>query len=331
MRIGETVAALGLLLVAAGAASAALGQGVLERPIASAAASMEATGWGEWESARARRGWDLGGLQPGTGLAVGAGQDGEVVPSRLSWTLQVEPRAWFSALAGDIRVPGLAGNAELDLVHLELDEPALRPALKLSAKRDKWRISVGGFWIEEEVTLRDGFEGEIGGRSFGEGSRVDASIEFASASVSGGYEMIHYTGGAGEARFDVESIVELIGGVRLYHLDVDVAAESEQATATASADQLFAEPFVGVRWVLELLHDFSIESEVSAGGFAGGSDYTVFSLDISTQMAWRPHPNVGVLFGYRQLAFDLEQGEHPTRVGFGGSNAGLYGGLHLRF
>jgi len=48
-------------------------------------------------------------------------------------------------------------------------------------------------------------------------------------------------------------------------------------------------------------------------------------------VTWRPVRHVGVQVGYRQLAFDLEDGEGTDRFRFRGAMAGVFAGVTVRF
>ena len=46
---------------------------------------------------------------------------------------------------------------------------------------------------------------------------------------------------------------------------------------------------------------------------------------------WRPHPNVGVQIGWRQVAYWLNDGEGEDEFEYNGRMAGIQGGLVIRF
>jgi hypothetical protein len=85
-----------------------------------------------------------------------------------------------------------------------------------------------------------------------------------------------------------------------------------------------------MRAELEVYRDFSIELEVSAGGW-GDSSNSVISIDTLLGFTWRPIDGVGVQIGWRQLAYDLSNGDGAGEFEYSGRLAGLFLGVDFRF
>lgn len=260
------------------------------------------------------------------------GKVGEIAPERgiLDWSLRVQPRVWLGSSAGDLLLPG--GSGELSLDTLNLDEAGLRPILKLDFQKDRWRITLMGFFVDEESSIAAPFSGSLGGVSFVPGDRLDTSFDYLSIEALGSYEIWRYAGGERNGWPDLESSIDLVGGVRFTSLEVDFAATRDSVgLGSSSARHLFAEPVGGARWTLGLLQRFTLETELNIGAFSTGSDHASFSLDLSTQFAYRPTPHLGALFGYRQLLTSFEDGSGADAFEYTGATAGMYFGVELRF
>ncbi|MCB9845798.1 MAG: hypothetical protein H6811_07440 [Phycisphaeraceae bacterium] len=258
-----------------------------------------------------------------------AQEPGEDRPSVFDWEVQVEPRVWFAATSGDLRLPG--STEEVTFADLDLDEPGLRPGFEVQFHRDPWRITVSGFFLDEQATTTPGFGGSVGGLTFSPTDVLRSSVSQWSLDVSGGYVLHRYRGEPdGRGAIDVASDLEVIGGVRTHAADIDVSLSGASPMVTTGDSQFFAEPFAGIRWTLDLYEQLTLEAEGNVGGFAVG-DHSSISLDLGASIAWRPIHNMGVHFGYRQLAYSLSDGDGPGEFSLFGAVAGLYAGLSLRF
>ncbi len=260
------------------------------------------------------------------------GEVGEIAPERgiLDWSLRVQPRVWLGSAAGDLLLPG--GSGELSLDTLNLDEAGLRPVLELDFQKDRWRMTLTGFFVDEESSVAAPFGGSLGGVSFAPGDRLDSSFDFLSIEALGSYKIWRYGGGEPDGWPDLESSIDLVGGVRFTSLEVEFGATRDSVgLGSSSARHLFAEPVGGARWTLGLLQRFTLETELNIGAFSTGNDNASFSFDISSQFGYRPTPNFGVLFGYRQLLSTFEDGSGADAFEYTGTTAGMYFGVELRF
>lgn len=254
------------------------------------------------------------------------------------WSLQVEPSFFYVAPSGDLRMPGTrSGGGEINVTDLNIDDPDLAFMGEIHVRKDRWRLSGGGFTLniqggatlEEDVTFGDaiGFAGE----------RIETTLDFTTFELVGAYRFAEY---AASQRYDgvykFVTGVEVVGGVRYFDVDVemDIDLSTRQTVfllpSSANADRIFAHPVVGLRWDMEFWEQASIEVESTVGGFAA-SDHESISWDIKAQFTWRPVEHVGAFVGYRQLAFHLEDGSSPDRFQWDGALAGLFAGVQIRF
>ncbi|MFG0327877.1 MAG: hypothetical protein ACF8SC_11495 [Phycisphaerales bacterium JB037] len=251
-------------------------------------------------------------------------------PQPVDWTIRAEPSVWWVAMSGDFRVPGTTtAGSRFGLRDLDLDEPSASPFLELHYRNGPWRLSLSGFYIESDGSATAFRPGSFGDVPFAIGDTIDASASLFSGQLAVGYLFEPYRASPNQTGgFDVESWIELTGGVRAYAVDFDATVNG---TASAGTDQLFAEPFAGVKWTLELIEEFTIDTELTLGGFSTGSERRSFGVDIIVGLNWRPTPNFGAQLGYRQLAFGLYDGNGIDEFEWRGAVAGVYGGLELRF
>ncbi len=271
-------------------------------------------------------------------LAQGVPQDGQDAPSQadetpgvLDWEYRLQAQAWFAALNGDLRLPGGSGQVTFD--ELDLDEPGVRPFVDLDLRRGNWRFNLNAAGFDEEASTSARMDDSIAGIAFASGDTLRSSIQYVTVEGSAGYNIWDYVGGTTDTGgHRVESQVEIVGGVRFTSIDIDIEiARAGSPVGTASASEVFGEPFIGVRWSLGLFEAFAMETQTNIGGFSTGGDRESASWDIRTQMSWRPNGHFGALFGYRQLMSDLSAGSGDRAFDYFGAGAGLYAGLELRF
>ncbi len=252
-------------------------------------------------------------------------------PGVLDWEYRLQAQAWFAALNGDLRLPGGSGQVTFD--ELDLDEPGLRPFVDFDLRRGNWRLNLNAAGFDEESTTSARMDDSIAGIAFARGDTLRSNIQYVTVEGSAGYNIWDYAGGTTDTGgHRVESQVEIVGGVRFTSIDIDIdIARAGSPVGTASASEVFGEPFVGVRWSLGLFEAFAMETQTNIGGFSTGGDRESASWDIRTQMSWRPTKHFGALFGYRQLMSDLSVGSGDHAFDYFGAGAGLYAGLELRF
>lgn len=254
----------------------------------------------------------------------------ELPGNTMDWEFRVVPRAWFAALGGDLRLPGGSGEVEIDL--LDLDEPSVRPYIDLEFRRERWKLRVSAAYIDEDASTRAGGAGAIGSVAFDAGDQLTSGFELLTFEGSAAYQLWIHRGARNDAGLpNLESILEIAGGMRFTHIDAHVEARRGRTFIGRTSDeQLFAEPTIGVHWTLGLHNAFTIEAGTNLGIFPG-SDHSSFSWDITAQAAYRPTGNLGVLFGYRQLLGSYDDGDDDDGFEYTGAAAGLYAGVELRF
>ncbi|MEO0482562.1 MAG: hypothetical protein AAF138_02980 [Planctomycetota bacterium] len=254
------------------------------------------------------------------------------------WSLSVEPKFFYVAPSGDVKLPGTRSNGnDISLTDLNVDDPDIAFFGEIHIRKDRWRVSASGFtlnvegdaFLEQDETFGDavGFAGET----------VRTRLDFTTFELLGSYRFAEYAGSQSyDGVYKTVAGLEVIGGVRYY--DVDLEIDVDLATrdtifllpSEASGDRIFVHPVVGIRGDVEFYEQWAIEVESTVGGFFAG-DHSSYSWDIKAQFTWRPTEHIGAFVGYRQLAFHLEDGDSPGKFEWDGALAGLFFGAQIRF
>ncbi len=300
-------------------------------------------------SAAAARGQEAGAAEAATPAEPADGSprpslnaSTEHMESHRRWTVQFEPSAWWTSPGGRLRLPGTSGGGgeggsgggdEVRLERLNLDTPRFSPLGEVHINADPWLVSFSGaaYSLSRDETFADRTF-RIGDVSVTEGDLLDVDFDYASAELTVGRRIYHrdfLTLSADPAMgTPIALTIYALGGVRLY--DIDVSVRNASAGGISASQQFFVEPILGAKAVAEVAEDFTIDLQVS-GGFYADSDRSASSLDISLAFTWRPHENVGVQLGWRQLLSWLEDGEGAGEFSFNGGLAGLYTGVVVSF
>ena len=103
--------------------------------------------------------------------------------------------------------------------------------------------------------------------------------------------------------------VEFLFGLAYLDLSSDVKVESTSGDAVnlrISADADWIDPTLGLRYSIPLGEAWRLNLRGDIGGFGIGSDFMWQALATAQ---WRVSDTAGVIFGYRAIGFDYEQGK----------------------
>lgn len=258
------------------------------------------------------------------------------------WTVQIEPSMWYVAPSGKVRLPVNSGTGpggfttagdEMKVERLNLDSTRLLPAGEFHLSSDRWRFSFSAatFNVDAESTSADS-SFRLGAVEVAEGDPIDASMDFTTAELTVGYRFagrdFRFCTEDGAFCIDAALRVYALAGARIYDVSFDLT--NRDSGASAAAAEFFGEPIIGLRAETEFADQFTLDLQVAGGGFAD-SDRSSYSFDIMAGFHWRPTDHVGVQIGYRQLLFDLTDGDELDEFSYGGRLAGLFAGLTIRF
>jgi len=103
--------------------------------------------------------------------------------------------------------------------------------------------------------------------------------------------------------------LELLFGFAYMSLSTDLKVNGtagEVVDQQASADADWIDPIVGLQYGLPLGQDWRMNLRGDIGGFGIGSD---LMYQLLATFRWQVSDNTGVVFGYRLIGFDYEQGQ----------------------
>lgn len=250
-----------------------------------------------------------------------------VVPTNVdvgAWTLRLDARVWYAGPGGDVKMPGAANSARVDLSDLNADNPRLSPFGSLTLRAPKENIFFvaqgGGTSLNSSVVAGGAFQ--LGGIAVNPGDNIRSEVDLASFELLLGYGPISLLGSPSDVtRLDLG----LMGGVRLVE---------QRFTFTSGANQTrmedtYAAPALGARLNAQLSSEFAAEATAIMGFWP---DRT--SGDIDINFNYTPGGKndwLTLQVGYRLLAFEFSRGSGADTREFSGSLAGLYAGLQLKF
>ncbi len=260
-------------------------------------------------------------------LLAAADPDAAEIADRPRWELTLSPSLWRPALGGGIRLPGDSTNATIESLD-GADDPSLTPFPRLEARRGDLFIAVSQFFFGIDERARADNAESVGGLNFAAGDRANVDFDFLSAQVAVGVRVWERVLTSENRPGEVTLGLDAYGGVRVYAADVRIAVPGGGGSAGDSG--VWAEPIIGFRLSAEVLRRVSFFLAIDAGAQPFG-DRSSFSIDIITAIQVNPAPRLGLQFGWRQLAVNLESGSGDDEFEFDGELAGLFGSIVFRF
>jgi hypothetical protein len=252
--------------------------------------------------------------------------DDVLTPPADRWTIRFEPSAWYAAPGGEARLPG--SSAKVQFIDLNLDQPRLAPYGELHFRNGDFRVSLSGFSVSlDDVATVVSAPMQIGSVAVGAGDLVVSSVSITSGELVGAMQIGSPRGLDGKVNGDFALSFELLGGVRMYHVDLSFAAPAGRI----EADEFFLTPVVGVKSTINVHERFDIDLQVMGGALPVGGGRAAFCMEILNGYVYRPVPNVGVQIGYRLSYCSLEDGEGISAFEYSGAVAGVFAGVVVRF
>jgi hypothetical protein len=117
--------------------------------------------------------------------------------------------------------------------------------------------------------------------------------------------------------------LSLYGGFRYWDLEVDLEVQGGGPlgeTLATSQDEDWIDPMVGLRYALPLGERWTLIAKADLGGFGFGSDRAWQATGLA---AWSLSEHADLLFGFRWLDVDYEDGLFKYNVGQGGPTVGF--------
>lgn len=274
------------------------------------------------------------------GEADGAG-DGMKSVER-EWTVSIEPAVWFVGAGGDLTLPrasgggggggggGATGEAKIDVMGLDDPQASAMGEVNLGYGRYRGAVRAAIFNLDDDGTASEA--GSIGSIDFAEGDALRGELDMWVFEAQGGYRLHEYAARPRENGdgFVLRFYADGLGGVRAYGVDWLVDRVGGSTSPENGFDDTWIEPTLGAKVGVELYEQIDIDLEFNVGAAPFG-DHSSWSWDVLVGFQWRPIENLGVQIGYRNLAFNLTDGDGDETFEWDGALAGLYGGVVVRF
>jgi hypothetical protein len=216
------------------------------------------------------------------------------------------------------------------LERLNLDNPRFTPAGAVTISADRWRFSFDGASYSENVHTTADSSFTLGDVTAAPGDALRTALDYSSFEITGGYRFLSYEfkglTNTPETVPDVVLNLYGIAGVRLTDIKFDI----EKGAVSSSSDQFFVEAIGGARAELQVIHGFSMNLQLTGGGYADSDRYAT-SFDVAVSFGWRPVNNVGVEIGWRQVLHDMKDGSGNGEFTYNGAMAGLFTSILIRF
>jgi hypothetical protein len=250
--------------------------------------------------------------EPESDDTVADGESREVsVPTPPQFTpsdapkFQLTPYIWFSSFKGDIGALGRVTRIDAKFADI-IDELNLGAMVTFEARwGGRWRFLADTMYMnlsDDKATPGPLFSGaQVTSKTF----IFDPEIGYA---VAGGEA----------ASFDV------MGGFRLWHLDNRLELREGDQRVTASGNQTWVDPVVGLRLKAAVSRAAYLTAKADIGGFGLGSE---LSWQLFGGLGLNLSPRVFTVFGYRHLDVDYRR----NGVIFDVALSGFIGGFGFRF
>lgn len=177
------------------------------------------------------------------------------------------------------------------------------------AERGPWAVVVDLMWMNLEADK--GGLGPLGG------TRADVELDQLVVELDGAYALTE--------RLDV------YGGLRYWDVDADLTVATGGPlgqTLSASLSEDWVDPVVGLRYQWPLGAKWTLVARGDIGGFGVGSDFTWHT---TAYASWNLSEHASLLFGFRYLDVDYDDGSGSDRFLMDLSEGGPAIGFAWRF
>lgn len=264
-----------------------------------------------------------------------------------AWRLErahLELYAWYAAASGSLRLPGSTPAPAPSLATLNLDSPRLQPMLRLDLLFDnpgatqipppKARLTFTAFAFSNTKAAFLDTPLALGPVDTAPDDRVETRLRVEHASLGAGLRLAGYDDQPDRFTARLDALV----GLHAFRTDtrhrvVQSAPghDTPLAERTTQRDDTWFFPYAGARLDMDFEQRFAIHLETTVGGLDGIGDNKALAWDITTTFNYRPHPNLTLGVGYRNLSLNLDAGPEDDPAKWRGALAGLTWQLGLDF
>jgi hypothetical protein len=190
-----------------------------------------------------------------------------------------------AGMDGKVGIGPLSADAHLDFSDL-VDQLKLGMMVAYAAQSDSWTLGVDAIYMNLEAS-----------KIANAGVSFDSEATQRLLSVDGAYRL--------GPRFEV------LAGLRYNALDADVTvAGLPGGSRAAGRSESWIDPYVGGRYTLPFADRWTFTLRADVGGFGVGSDS---AWQFVSRFNWSTTPKLDVLFGYRIIDVDYDDGEGADR------------------
>lgn len=209
---------------------------------------------------------------------------------------------WNFVVAPYVLVPSISGDASLgrvDDVDVDLSGSDILSNLELGGMLQVEARHSSGYGVMLNYAFM-----ELGKDFSGPRGLTNVDTEIFQGTLEGfASHRLDYSGGT----------VDLYGGVRWWHIGIDVDAATPLGSASYGRNKDWVDPVFGARWAPRLSESFRLLLQGDVGGFGVASDFTWCT---QAGLLWDVNSLMSVAVLYKALGVDYHDGTRQTRSFF---------------
>jgi len=223
------------------------------------------------------------------------------------WQLSVTPYFWFSGIEGDLTVRG--NDVDVDAGFDDI-------------------LDVLDYGVQVHVELQNGRWGLLVDPTFLAFSADDDQLDVLNADLETDLWIVEFGGfyrivDALDEQGLPGAVDVLLGG-RYWNMETEL----DIGPLNFESDNDWVDPFIGLRWIVQLTDRLLVHIRGDVGGFAIYDDASEFTWNVYAGPAMKLSKNVTFVSGYRALGIDKEKGNSfEADLTFAGPQIGL----HIQF
>lgn len=218
-----------------------------------------------------------------------------VLPAPKNWSLQITPYMWASGLKGNISPFKRAPSMEVEKSFSDIVKDLNFGGFVDFRGRYEDFIFAGDLMYINTTDVENIGKLPVIGNVQGLSATVD-SAQFT-ATLKGGYRIYN----------DETVSLDLLGGVRIWHLSNDVTIRYNHFSESHKESFSWVDPIIGFRAFVNFTPDLSLQLQGDGGGFDVGSKKTWQGL-ATLNYTFTEHLSASV--GYKYLRVDYKSGGH---------------------
>lgn len=250
----------------------------------------------------------LGVLTLGLMMLTPNSMAGQGEPAGSEWSFRLIPYGWMMGIDGDMTVKGVDASLSVNFGDI-LENLDIAGELHFEARKGRLGFFFDPSYLKVSMQASAGPVG------------VDASTEVTLFEFGGFYNVYQEPISQQSGR---KVSLDLLGGGRYFDIDVKLGFPERDL----SGDRSWVDPFVGARLMLDLSERWEFILRGDVGGFGVGSE---IAWNGSLLFQYRAWDWGGIVFGYRWLYTDYEDGSGRDKFKFDATISGPLVGLNITF